>query len=61
MARSEVKEIQIITLFIACHHAYGEPTVTEPDKCPAVEWVRHPRSRQLFAPVEEWIRLGRHL
>lgn len=44
---------QIVTLFIDCEYVSGEPTVTEPEKCPAVEWVafREVDRRPLFAPL----------
>lgn len=48
----------IVTLFIWCEYVSGDPTITEPDKCPVVEWVpvREIRSRPLFAPVEKWLK-----
>lgn len=47
---------QIVTLFIRCDYISGEPTVIEPDKCPAVEWVRLDAvgGRPLFAPIAAW-------
>lgn len=46
--------IQIVTLFIRCDYIDGEPTVTEPEKCPEVRWVplADVGQRRLFAPLE---------
>jgi 8-oxo-dGTP diphosphatase len=47
---------QIVTLFVSCRWIAGEPTVTEPEKCPEVAWVpfRRVRSLPLFAPLDAW-------
>jgi 8-oxo-dGTP diphosphatase len=47
---------QIVTLFVSCRWIAGEPTVTEPQKCPEVAWVpfRRVRSLPLFAPLDAW-------
>lgn len=49
-------EFQIVTLFVGCRWQYGEPTVTEPTKCPEVAWVptQRVRERPLFAPLDAW-------
>lgn len=49
-------EFQIVTLFVRCGYVSGEPTVTEPDKCPEVAWVpcEEVRERSLFAPLDAW-------
>jgi 8-oxo-dGTP diphosphatase len=52
---SEVADIQIVTLIIACSYVEGDLRITEPDKCPEVAWVRRPTDgRPLFAPVRAW-------
>lgn len=57
---SAATEAQIVTLFIACRYVSGEPTVTEPEKCPEVEWVTLSMDdRPLFAPLQAWRDLGR--
>lgn len=45
---------QIVTLFVRCGYAGGEPTVTEPDKCPEVGWVALSEvdDLPLFSPLE---------
>jgi 8-oxo-dGTP diphosphatase len=57
---SESTRAQIVTLFIRCFWVAGEPTVTEPDKCPVVGWVNFSSLDEmpLFAPLAEWHRIG---
>lgn len=46
----------VVTIFVRCLYVGGEPRVTEPEKCPAVEWV--PMSKvdrlPLFKPLRLW-------
>lgn len=54
---SATTDIQIVTLFIRCSYIDGEPTVTEPDKCPEVRWVPLAAipTLPLFAPLDAWL------
>lgn len=50
-------KFQIVTLFVRCSWQSGEPHVTEPDKCPEVEWVPwlEVPTRPLFTPLSLWL------
>jgi 8-oxo-dGTP diphosphatase len=54
---AENGSFQIVTLFVRCEYVSGEPTVTEPDKCPEVLWVHFTqfRAMNLFAPTRFWL------
>lgn len=49
----------VVTLFLRGEYVAGEPTVTEPDKCPQVEWVPLDevleRQRPLFQPLAAYL------
>lgn len=49
----------VVTLFLRGIWLAGNPTVTEPDKCPQVEWVPldevYDRQRPLFQPLSAWL------
>lgn len=51
---SELWDTHYITLFIRCYNVSGEPSVTEPEECPAVEWVPFGKVADLplFLPLE---------
>lgn len=53
-----VRDDWIVSAFVPCQYVMGEPRVTEPDKCPRVEWVRFSavESRPLFPVFQEWWR-----
>ena len=57
VCHSEVRDIDIVTLFLECAYISGEPTVTEPDKCADVKWLTWLAltRRPLFAPMAAWI------
>jgi ADP-ribose pyrophosphatase YjhB (NUDIX family) len=57
---SESAPVQIVTLVIGCRWDGGEPTVTEPEKCPEVRFVTFPELNNLplFAPVRAWRKKG---
>ncbi len=48
--------VHAITLWVRCIWVEGEPIVTEPAKCPRVEWVPFGEvmDRPLFAPFNYW-------
>lgn len=50
------EQFQIVTLFVRCEYVSGQPTITEPDKCPSVEWVPLGAldDMSLFRPIEAW-------
>jgi 8-oxo-dGTP diphosphatase len=51
------RRFQIVTLFIRAVFVEGEPTVTEPDKCPEVAWTHlgDVPCLPLFAPLDAWL------
>lgn len=57
VGQSDNNEFTIVTLFIKCRYLGGEPTIAEPDKCDAVEWVPKSKLRKLplFHPMERFI------
>lgn len=48
--------IHAVTLWVRCAYVSGDPSVVEPEKCPAVEWVPFSMvgRRPLFKPLESW-------
>jgi 8-oxo-dGTP diphosphatase len=51
----------VVTLFVWCHHIYGDPVNKEPEKALAVQWMDEGLFTELdlFAPADQWWRRGR--
>lgn len=50
------EDVHAVTLWVRLAYTTGVPTVTEPTKCPIVQWVPLDQvvHRPLFQPLDKW-------